>query len=215
MGLPIPPLVAPALAAFAIAVVGPLTAAAQPQAQHAGGGSAAPHHPSEDSIRSRWAERPFAIELNLAPFGSPVGAAGITLDYSVFPWGSIFAGAGLGIAGPQFAGGMRLRLELTRWFAAGISPSFSAGNFYPHGPDLGDYGDQTIISPGYWINGELFADFRTGAGFVFRAFAGASWLQNPQDERWSDSRGHSTSKPDSPVNSLVLDFTGIAFGYAF
>jgi hypothetical protein len=36
-----------------------------------------------DSKKSRWAERPFAIELNLAPLGSPVGMAGLTLEYSV------------------------------------------------------------------------------------------------------------------------------------
>ena len=58
--------------------------------------------------RGPWSERPFGIAVQ-SGLGTPYGWMGVSADYAVAPWVVFEAGTGMGIAGPQAAGLVRLQ----------------------------------------------------------------------------------------------------------
>jgi hypothetical protein len=173
-----------------------------------------PAKPKQDDPRNAWERNPRAFELHLAPFGSPVGAYGVTFDYALLPSVSAFAGLGSGGAGVQGAIGSRLRFPMGNHFGLGYAISLSGGRYEQLCLEVGgDCGLSLKSDFAVWNTHEVSAEYRADGGFLIRLEAGVSFLLNPSSlsqKRYSDTTRESV-RPQSdtiPCVELVL-------GYAF
>ena len=151
------------------------------------------------------------IELNLSPLGSPVGVLGFRVEYSVLRWIGIYTGAGIGIGGPQLAGGIRLRLEAARWLAFSIAPGVSGGGFTRFSVS----GGEKTFAWAIWLNGEISVDFRTSGGFVCRLFGGVSQMMNPGAVYGDDLCAPGGTATYHGILVETAPIAGIGLGYAF
>lgn len=173
-----------------------------------------------------WAQRPFAADLSLA-LASPLGIAGLSLEYAPIRQLSLGAGVGTGLWGAQLAGLTRVRFYQTRHGA------FFAGGGYSQGPyrqwETNRYGllsvPQGFLSangeqgnpPGRWwktarwLNLELGVEQRQEGGLDARGFAGVEVLLNPSQNRVDDSPYD--DRPPFDVVPVIFYF-GAAFGYS-
>jgi hypothetical protein len=75
--------------------------------------------------------RRFLIEGHAALLGSPVGVVGLMAEVAPVPFWGLAGGVGIGSAGPQFAGNMRIRINFDGLFALVLEPAISAGRYRP------------------------------------------------------------------------------------
>ena len=118
---------------------------------------------------------PLALELQLAPVGSPIGHAGIAADVSVFPALGLYAGVGMGGYGVQWAVGARPRLAIDTNTALTTTLAFSRGEF--QSTDWSFFGDHIwFVDMGKtsWVNADVGPEYRADSGFLFRCSIGYS-----------------------------------------
>lgn len=176
----------------------------------------------------RWTSRPLAIEGQLGVLGSPIGLAGVNLDYTPIEPLSVTLGGGAGggkTLAPQFALMARYRFgtsESTRWT---VGAGASGGPFVPVLQGLFQGGDYTQErwEIAYWANAEVGLDIRTEGGVTVRPMLGFSYLLNKNDAECvkvvdGKEQGDYHSCASGPYKSsdgLLLPYLGIAVGYAF
>ncbi|GAC1357114.1 MAG: hypothetical protein NVSMB47_10360 [Polyangiales bacterium] len=158
---------------------------------------------------SPWTARPLAIEAHLAPVGSPIGLAGVTVDAALASWLSLGGGAGAGLSGPQVALFGRARPWRGPHVALAIGAGLSTGKYHPFclaGIDTKEClrGIDPFIV--VWGNVDVGLDARFDPGLVFRAYVGGSV---PLYE------GGACRHVDCSKGTTTLPFLGASIGYAF
>jgi hypothetical protein len=139
-----------------------------------------------------WATQPLVLEGQLG-LGTPLGLAGIALDYSPFSILGLNLGIGLGLGGPQYAFASRLRViragrrkQVALYLSGGVSGG--AFNTQYRGPDISFAGSQGgpedpvahyHWDAAYWTNLEAGVEIRVRQHLSLRPFAGAAFLLNP------------------------------------
>ncbi|MEZ4223428.1 MAG: hypothetical protein R3B13_20950 [Polyangiaceae bacterium] len=214
-----------ALAIFT--VMGLLCAPEVSSAQDAGG-----HYVHADD--SAW-EKHFAV-LGIVGFGTPVGYAGLAVEYSPTPILALGVGAGLGSGtentdclasghvgvceGPladrvQLAAMGRLRLLREQGGAVTIGGGFSTGG-YSWDEFTTDAPAHKSAERAYWVNMELGGEFRGATGFSARGFAGYGRMLNPGALECVESgvnTGHCDEDHQGDGEGVV--YFGGGFGWAF
>ena len=122
------------------------------------------HQSFYDVIR----KHPFALEGQIAPFGSPTGWLGAAADVSLLPAVGLYAGVGAGRNGVQWAVGVRPRVSVGENTAFTATLAFSRGNFTPLDTELtmGDPHTPTDMGKTSWINADVGPEYRDGNGLV-------------------------------------------------
>lgn len=161
-----------------------------------------------------WLRNRFAVELHLAPTGSPVSVVGLVMDYSVLKYLSLFGGGGASPvgAGVQGAFGLRLRVPVDDNWALGYATSISGGAFETFRMETGNGGvDRSDFA--LWSNHELSIEYRSDSGFLVRLFVGMSYLLNPGNFYYHSDYGGKDEKR-VPSDSRLPN-VGVAVGHAF
>ena len=127
-------------------------------------------------------DRPFALEGQFAPLGSPIGVLGLATEISVLPALALYAGFGNGISDPtgshvQWALGIRPRLAIGQSSALTTSLVFSHGNYQKF--FLAGCADDQDCGTWYWrnaswLNADLGYEYRSNEGFLLHVFGGLS-----------------------------------------
>lgn len=169
-----------------------------------------------------WAAQPLVGELQFG-VGTPLGLAGVAVDYSPLPILGLDLGIGLGLGGVQYAFATRLRpIRAGRRTHVGVylSGGVSMGAFNTEyaGPDVavdGSQGDSENPVPhyhwdaAYWMNLEAGVEIRLATRLSLRPFAGAAFLLNPSaGTAVSGQRGEMPAQVDR-----WWPYLGFAIGY--
>lgn len=172
-----------------------------------------------------WTEHRWALEGQIAPLmNSPVGIAGINLDYTLDPSVSLTAGVGVSLTSrsPQFSLMGRPRIFVGNLaFFGGIG--LSAGRYVPvlQGLFQEGYYTEHAVNPALWLNTELGIENRHRDGISYRLSVGVSRLINSGSwECRSIKKGNpsgswrscSGSDFDGFPNS-VMPYVSLAVGY--
>ncbi len=154
-----------------------------------------------------------AVEAQLAPIGGPIGVVGVAAEVALIPQLSLTAGAGLGIASPQFAVTIRPRLPVTPQAALELSAGYSHGS-YTHVLQfgIGGPGVKESFVGGSWLNADAGVQARFDSGVTLRFFVGMSKLV-ACDKAELNSGGERTALPQG--RWPLLPYGGVAVGYAF
>lgn len=190
--------------------------------------------PDVSRSHNAWQERPWALEVELG-IATPVGMAGLMLDYSLFDWVSLGCGGGTNLyvdtALHGLEGACMLHLRpikgRERAFSVGLGASIASFR-KTELTGMGAFGlflgglTQIREGPGpvgrtwdvaYFVNLEVGYERRSPEGPVFRVYGGIAELANPAD-----------GVPDEPVSpsadgivsrETTLFYAGVAFGRAF
>src|SRR5580698_7812689 len=173
-----------------------------------------------DRPLSAWATRPLGLELHLG-FGTPLGFAGVAVDYALAPAVSVEAGLGLGAAGPQGAVSARLRVPtFSTRSAPYLGVGLSAGPFNTPESlpvDGGDGGGNPTFhwNMAYWANFEAGGETRMPSNVTLRAYAGMGWMLNSGAGQVVESNPEPPSKlPAGTPGTQWLFYVGGSIGYA-
>jgi hypothetical protein len=170
-----------------------------------------------------WATRPLLAELQFG-IGTPIGLAGLVIDYSPVPILGLNAGVGLGPGGVEYAVASRLRViragrrtHVALYLGGGLSGG--AYNSEYAGPDIAVDGSQgNFENPvphyhfdtAFWTNLEAGVEIRFKSNLSLRPFAGAEYLLNP-----GDGTAVTGQRGDVPAPlGRWLPYLGLAIGYA-
>jgi hypothetical protein len=170
-----------------------------------------------------WATRPIVAELQFG-LGTPIGLAGLAIDYSPVPILGLDLGVGLGPGGVEYAFTSRLRViragrrtHVAVYLGGGLSGG--AYNSEYAFPDIAVDGSQTDSeSPvphyhwdaAFWTNLEAGVEIRFKSNVSLRPFAGVEYLLNPGNGvAVFGQRGDAPSPPER-----WLPYLGLAIGYA-
>jgi len=213
----------PSLAAVAIALALVL-----------GAGSAAAEEVPPVPEASGWS-RPFAVQ-GVVGFGTPVGYAGVMLEYSPHPVFVVSLGAGIGsgtantdclksgysgvCGGPfvdrlQLAAMGRLRVLRLRNSALTLGAGVSGGG-YSWDEFTTDQPAHKSADRAYWANAEIGYEHRSRSGFSARGFLGFAGMLNPGALHCVDTGVNSDHCPTVHKNSGEwLSYMGGSVGWAF
>jgi hypothetical protein len=162
---------------------------------------------------ARYRRAPFCVGVQIAPFGSPVGLAGVVGDVALIPELSVMGGVGAGMASLQWALGLRPRWPISEFFALSATAAYSHGSYEEVGTiNLGGGSQSWVYPNASWINLDLGADLRFGSGFALRPFLGVSKLVDSSTP-WS--RGEASGGLPDDKRKPTLPCTGIMAGWAF
>ena len=126
-----------------------------------------------------WETNPFSLELQFG-LGSPLGLAGLALDYAVSP--AVSLNAGVGVAASGFQGAVSMRVRLVRFghrahFAPFVGGGFSMGA-HDQGMDIFSQNAGLHWSTAYWGNLEAGMELRFSPHFELRPATGVAILLN-------------------------------------
>jgi hypothetical protein len=132
--------------------------------------------PKHQSFYDVTRKHPFAFEAQVAPFGSPIGWIGAAVDLSLLPAVGIYAGAGAGGSGVQWAVGLRPRLSVSEDTAFTATLAFSRGNFKSLDWEftMRDRHMPADMGKTSWINVDVGPEYRANGGLLFRFSMGYS-----------------------------------------
>lgn len=157
--------------------------------------------------------RPFAIELQGAPFGGPLGIFGVALNYAPIQNLSFEAGVGVGGFGPQVGAAVRPKLIIGEDVALEFSVGYSFGDY----KQIGMTGAGYLFRNCSWINADIGFEWRAPGHILLRPFFGFSKLVNSRAPVWHEgsvvpnTESHFGSRERYPV----LPYLGLAIGYYF
>jgi hypothetical protein len=172
-----------------------------------------------------FATRHLMLEGSLG-LGTPVGIAGIAVDYSPWPFLGLNLGIGLGLAGLQYGFTPRVRLfragkhtQVALYLGAGASagaykqPSvnFDLFSSLDDGGDPGPSAPTSRWAMAYWANAEIGVEIRKEAGPAFRPYLGVSRLLNTQPSS-VEGGGDFNSGPPPAVEAWQA-YIGLGLGY--
>jgi hypothetical protein len=167
----------------------------------------------------RW-QRPLALEGHLG-LGTPRGFAGLALDVTPVPWGSLNISVGQGANGVQYAGMARVRFAPTP-VTAGVGAGASAGRYVwnnqcsvlegPCSAMLQMPEITRVWSPAIWGNVEAFLEGRSAGRFQWRVYVGVGRQFNGGSSTctWKSLDGQ---RPGGCDGTLFLAYVGTAFGF--
>ena len=157
-------------------------------------------------------KHPLAFEAQIAPFGSPTGWLGAAADLSLLPAVGIYAGAGAGRSGVQWAVGLRPRLSVGENTAFTSTLAYSQGNFKPLDLEftMGDRHEPADMGKTSWINVDMGPEYRANNGFLVRFSLGYSQAVASDSPPGIDYLGKFT--PDSSMPGIV--YLACALGVA-
>jgi hypothetical protein len=190
-----------------------------------------------DNRQSGWDRRPWAIELNLG-IATPVGVAGLMLDYAPLTSLSLGCGAGTNLFfdtkmhGVEAACMVRFRAlsdsqrALALGFGASIGPFlktevFAMGTLGPFlGPLTalreGPPPRERVWDAAGWLNFEMGYEKRTLEGVTFRVYVGVAHMLNPEDARPLEPPTDAFDRDRDVVElSTTLMYFGVAPGRAW
>lgn len=171
-----------------------------------------------------FATRHLMLEASLG-LGTPVGIAGIAVDYSPWPFLGVNLGIGLGLAGLQYGLTPRVRLfragnhtQVALYLGAGVS----AGAYKQPSVSINLTSELDDAEPGpstptsrwsmaYWANAEIGVEIRKEGGPAFRPYLGVSRLLNTQPSS-VEGGGDFNSSPPAPVEAWQ-EYIGLGVGY--
>ena len=170
-----------------------------------------------------WATRPIVAEAQFG-IGTPLGLAGLAIDYSPVPILGLDLGVGLGLGGVEYAFASRLRVlragrrtHVVVYLGGGLSGG--AYNTEYAGPEVAVDGSQgNFENPvphyhwdaAFWTNLEAGVEIRFKSNVSLRPFAGAAFLLNPNaGMAVTGQRGDAPTPPER-----WLPYLGLAIGYA-
>ncbi len=170
-----------------------------------------------------WATQPIVAELQFG-VGTPLGLAGLAIDYSPIPLLGFNVGVGLGLGGAEYAFASRLRFiraghrrHVAVYLGAGLSGG--AYNTAYAGPDIAVDGSQGNFEhpvphyhwdAAFWTNLEAGVEIRIASHLSLRPFVGAAFLVNPNaGVVVIGQRGDLPAPPER-----WLPYLGLAIGYA-
>jgi hypothetical protein len=172
-----------------------------------------------------WRARPFAIDA-LIGIASPVGVAGLAIDYAPVEALSLSAGAGTNLFGWQISGMLRWRFNPERRTSLSLGAGYSQGAHHQArgtqdgvfsvltGP-LSSMGEDNLQERDWrvarWLNVELGVERREERGVDARGFAGVAFLLDPDDNALAPPQ----DQYDRPIEvRAFMVYLGGAFGYA-
>lgn len=156
----------------------------------------------------------FAV-LGHIGIGTPVGFLGAGAEAAAARWLVFEAGAGLGPAGPEAAGLLRLRGTLSRSTAVDLGGGVSVGNYeWVEGPFVDNPAGKRA-KPAYFGNVELVVEHRAGgaSGFQMRELLGYAVILNPGSLECFEEIAH--CQKDHQKDGKRVLFLGMSFGYYF
>lgn len=178
-----------------------------------------PGDPAVPASTERW-QRPLALEGHLG-LGTPRGFAGIALDVTPVPWGSLNLSVGQGANGIQYAGMARVRFAPTP-VTGGVGAGASAGRYVWDNTCSALEGPcsamerwpwiKRVWSPAIWGNVEAFVEGRSAGRFQWRVYAGVGRQLNGGSStcKWATVDGQ---RPGGCDGTLFLGYVGTAFGF--
>ncbi len=195
----------------------------QAAAPHPGADTLEDTSDEEPALPDPWDLRPIVVEAQFGA-GTPIGIAGLAIDYSPVPILGLNVGVGLGLGGVEYAFGSRLRVvragrrtHVAVYLGGGVSGG--AYNTEYAGPNIavdGSQGDFESPVPHYhwdaafWTNLEAGVEIRFKSNFSLRPFAGAAYLLNPNaGVAVIGQHGDAPAPPER-----WLPYLGLAIGYA-
>jgi hypothetical protein len=170
---------------------------------------------------SPWATQPLVLEAQFG-LGTPLGLAGIAMDYSPVPILGLNLGVGLGLGGVQYAFASRLRVvragrrkQVALYLSGGVSGGAFNTEYETLVPVDGSQGGESPVAhyhwdAAYWTNLEAGVEIRVRQHLSLRPFAGAAFLLNP-------SAGTAVIGQYGEVPAPAerwIPYMGIAIGYA-
>ena len=167
-----------------------------------------------ETARGAYLQNPLALEVQLAPVGSPTGVLGVVADYAALPELSLTGGMGLGTTNSllQVALGVRPRIPISPRFALDMTIGYSHGDFdrivnldIAQGIKYDKYRNCS------WINGDIGLETRFESNIVIVATLGLSRLVASDAPHWSLDRKPGTEQQRWPT----LTYIGLAIGYAW
>lgn len=183
---------------------------------------------SRASRESAWARKPLALEARFG-IATPIGAAGVGIDYSPLEFLGLECGVGTNFVGPEVGCGARLRLSMpsgTRALYLGASGSLGPHEQTEdtrygalavlHAPmsamGHSSYSASYEVALAKWADVELGYESRSREALVLRVYAGVASLLNADDAIATDP----PNEGDKVLPLMTaLPYVGLALGKAF
>jgi len=178
------------------------------------------------ALAEDFSKHPFSLELRLG-VATPTGGIGLAAEYSLLPEFALGCGIGTNGLSAEPACWLRARALVERRFALTLSSGFSTAEFVQnevtqdgvfaigtaalHQMGEGPGPDSRNFSRADWLNSDIGFEVRNDA-VVFRGFAGAAALLNPNDGV-VEKTGHSDEVPADPVLQALV-YLGFGIGVA-